>query len=466
MLLLSCAAGLIGGCAHQRIPAEAPPSEAVRDEPASTPAAGEVHCLLEVDRELVAPGENVDLAAELTPQQGSIYDIRMFVAAPDGSRIEVARWPAEYLQPGVTTRRSVQWAVEAGARTGVYGVALTISPQHGVAQETGNIASFRVATSSALPASAGRGVGVSGRHLVDGRGRVFVPRGPELVTAELVDVGEIDAIAATGANALRMLLTLDSANHMTPEAFDRLIGRAVEKKMVVWISLFTWDNSRDREIAPALGGGRLKQMSDYLVVWERQWLKQLVKKYDGWVVVDAMQEFKSSVKPPENPRAVREWVDAAKKHIRFFREQGFTQPLQIMTSFEGRDLHAIIANAEEILEADPVTRDNTKQTLFGWQAYWGPGFYEKWQGGLLIGRPITAAQAIKKFVATRNYPIMVGLDSVDVPGTESHKAIMPACAAHSVGWLWWEWGELKSEAHGKIVRTSKLGFAGAVRASD
>jgi len=462
----SLLAGLVAGCAHTPAPAPQQPALAERDTPVQTAAPEAVHCALGVDREQVAPGGVVALSAELTAVRAAPYDLKMFVEGPDGSRIEVAHWDAHQLQAGAATRLGAQWALAEGAPTGIYGVSLTITPQQGAAQDTGNIASFRVVTeTAALPTGAGRGIAVSGRHLVDGRGRTFIPRGPELVTAEATQTREIDAIAATGANALRLLLTLDAANHMTPADFDRLVGHAVQRRMVVWISLFTWDNSRGREIAPALGGGQLKQMSDYLTVWERQWLKDLITKYDGWVVVDAMQEFKSSIEPQEDPRAVREWVEAAKKHVRFFREHGFTQPLEIMTSFEGRDLSAIIANAPEILEADTLTRNDTKQTLFGWQAYWGPGFYEQWQGALLVGRPITAAQAIKKFVATRSYPIMVGLDSVDVPGTESYKTLMPACAAHSVGWLWWEWDELKTKSHGKIVRGSKDGFAGAVRAS-
>jgi hypothetical protein len=304
-------------------------------------------------------------------------------------------------------------------------------------------------------------VSISGRHIVDGVGKVFAPRGPELVTASIDQLSQIDAIAATGANSLRMLLTLDTANQMTPAAFDQLVGRAVEKKMVVWVSLFTWDNSTNRAIAPALGGGQLRVMNDYLTVWKRQWLKDLIKKYDGWVVIDAMQEFLNTISPRESPAAVREWVDAAKQHITFFRKEGFTQPLEIMSSFEGRDLHAIIANADEMLGADTLSRNGSKQTMFGWQAYWGTSFYQQWQGTALIGRSMTAAEAVKQFVATRTYPIMVGLDTIDIPGTESYGTLMPLCSGESVGWLWWEWNELVTGSHGQTVRTSRDGFAGS-----
>jgi hypothetical protein len=314
------------------------------------------------------------------------------------------------------------------------------------------------------PVKATGNLSLSGRFIVDAEGKQFIPRGPELVTASIDQLSEIDAIAATGANAMRMLLTLDTANQMTPEKFDRLVGHAVSKDMVVWVSLFTWDNANNRAVAPALGGGQLRKMDDYLTIWQRQWLKDLIKKYDGAVVIDAMQEFVNTIKPPESAGAVKEWVEAAKKHVRFFRQQGYTQPLEIMSSFEGRDLHAIVANADEILAADTLTSNGTKQTLFGWQAYWGTDFYRGWQGQEFnIGGPLTAAEAIKRFVATRNYPIMVGLDTTDIPGTESYGTLMPTCAKETVGWLWWEWTELTTASHGATVRNSKDGFAGAVK---
>lgn len=458
--------GLTAGCTRAGPPTQEQPLEAIQ-QVAPPPPSSDVHCALSVDRDLLPPGTAIGLSAQLTPVRAALVDVRAFIVGPDGARTEAARWQGQQLEARALKQLDASWTVPADAKVGTYGVSLAVTSAQGVATETGNIASFRVDPNASveLPSNTARGIAISGRHLVDGRGRVFVPRGPELVVADERQAGEIDAIAATGANAMRMLLTIDTANGMTPLAFERLIARAVSHKMVVWISLFTWNDRHGRDIAPAFGGGRLAQMSDYLTVWERPWLKELVKKFDGWVIIDAMQEFKSKIQPPENSRAVREWVDAAKSHVRFFRRQGYKQPLQIMTSFEGRDLHAIIEHADEILGADDLTLHGSKQTLFGWQAYWGPGFYENWQGKALVGRRITAAEAVQKFVATRRYPIMVGLDTVDVPGRESYAEIMPACEAHSVGWLWWEWEELKTEPHGEIVRKSKAGFAGSGRAS-
>ena len=91
-------------------------------------------------------------------------------------------------------------------------------------------------TPSDQPPKAGAPLSISGRFIVDAAGRTFIPRGPELVTADPGQQSDIDAIAATGANAMRMLLTIDTANNMTPEKFDQLIGRAVSKKMVVGVS--------------------------------------------------------------------------------------------------------------------------------------------------------------------------------------------------------------------------------------
>ena len=311
------------------------------------------------------------------------------------------------------------------------------------------------------------GITISGRYLRDAAGNIFAARGPEHVIDSIDDLADIDAIAATGANAMRMLLTLDTINGQSPEVYDQIIGRAVSHGMVVWISLFSWNNADNRAVHPNFGGGFLLEMDDYLDIWERQWLKDIAAKYDGWIIIDAMQEFIATVTPPESDGAIAEWVAAAVNHVTFFRAQGYTQPLEVMTSFQGRDLAAIVDNADTILAADTLHVNGQPQTMFGWQAYWGDSFYRGWQGEELLGpgQSITATQAVEQFVTTRDYPIQCGLDSVDIPGTEAWTDIMPACSSNSVSWLWWEWFELTVASHGPIVRGSPDGFADSTRAT-
>jgi hypothetical protein len=326
-----------------------------------------------------------------------------------------------------------------------------------------------------------------GNQIVDTSGTPFVARGPEIVVASTDQTKSIDAIAATGANAMRMLLTLDAANGMTPAGFDALISRAVSHQMIVWISLYSWDTSKNFAISDALGGGNLYALTApsgftacsskdgtacYLAVWSRQWLKDLVAKYKGHIIMDAMQEF---VGGSDSESGRTAWANAAKANISFFRSAGYIEPLEIMSNFQGRDLGAIIEKGAEIRAADTVTIGTDHQTMFGWQAYWATDWYKGWQGGLLLGdnNTITGAQAIHQIVTAQTFPIEVGVDNYGGDTSSEYRSEIDQASSDGVSWLWWSWkdGDNNVEcptdgaACQAYVTTAANGFAGAIRSA-
>jgi hypothetical protein len=341
-----------------------------------------------------------------------------------------------------------------------------------------------------IPVAGAAGIRFIGNRIVDAKGNRLVLRGPELVVAGEAQTQDIDQIAALGANALRMLLTLDAANGMTPEGFDALLAAAVSHHMLVWVSLYTWDDSRMNVIADALGGGyfygleapagtscsRSTPVPCYLAVWTRPWLKDLIRKYRDNVIVDAMQEFISPGDPgTEEGRAT--WAEAAKTNVQFFRAQGYDNPLEIMANFQGRDLYGIVEYGQAIREADTVRIEDYPQTMFGWQAYWGTddGFYPRFQGSLLLGQGdgvVTGPEAIHEFAATRAFPIQIGIDNVGGDTNRDYKAEIDQAAADGMSWLWWSWsdGTVECPVSGKVcqayVTTSENGFKGASALAD
>jgi hypothetical protein len=265
----------------------------------------------------------------------------------------------------------------------------------------------------------------------------------------------IDTAASKGANAVRLLLTLDAVNGMTPATFDALVGRAASHKMIVWLSLYTWDTGNNHVIGSALGGGNFYSLAApsgtgtcstttpapcYLAIWSRQWLKDLITKYQGHVIVDAMQEY-IGVANAETEAGRTEWANAAITNIRWFRSAGYVVPLEIMSNYQGRDLYAIIQKAATIRAADTVVVSGYPQTMFGWQAYWGSSWYKSWQGGLLLGgsNTITGAQAIHQFAVTQQYPIEIGIDNYGGDTASDYRAEMDQAAADHASWLWWSW---------------------------
>lgn len=328
---------------------------------------------------------------------------------------------------------------------------------------------------------------LAGRQILDVNGNVIIARGPEDVVATTGQTKDVQQASAMGANAMRMLLTLDAANGMTPAGFDSLLAEAVADHMVVWVSLYTWDSANNHVIGDALGGGNFYALtapagagsacsattpsSCYLAVWSRQWLKDLMNKYRGNVIIDAMQEFIGPSDPStEEARTV--WATAAKTNVQFLRAQGYTNPLEIMANYQGRDLYGIVEYGDAIRAVDTIVVAGSPQTMFGWQAYWGTadGYYPAYQGALLLGKAggvVSGADAIHQFAATRPFPIEIGIDNIAGDTNLDYKAEIDQAAADGMTWLWWSWknGTVDCPVSGSAcqayVTTSANGFKGA-----
>jgi len=327
-----------------------------------------------------------------------------------------------------------------------------------------------------------------GNRILDTSGKQIVARGPEMVAASTALTSGIDTAAAMGANAARLLLTIDAANGMTPATFDTIVGQAVSHNMLVWISLYTWDATNNNVVSSALGGGDFYSLSApagtgtcskttpspcYLAVWSRQWLQDLIAKYKGHVIVDAMQEY-IGVADSSSEAGRTEWAGAAQTNIKWFRSAGYVEPLEVMSNFQGRDLYAIVEKGASIRAADTAMVSGYAQTMFGWQAYWADSWYKSWQGGLLLGgtSTITGAQAVHQFAVTQQFPIEIGFDNYPGDTSTEYKAQIDQAATDNASWLWWSWtGSNTVECPNdgascqSYVTTAQTGFAGAVRST-
>jgi hypothetical protein len=325
-----------------------------------------------------------------------------------------------------------------------------------------------------------------GNKIYDTGGRQIVARGPEAGIAQAGQSADVDAMAASGANAMRMLFTLNSMNGMTPQAFDAILAEAVSKHMLVWISLYVWNSGDNYLVSSALGGGNFYSLAApagtgtctlaaggpcYLAVWSRQWLKDLANKYRANVIIDAAQEYIGTADPgTEAGRA--EWAAAAESNVKFFRAQGYTNPLEIMSNFQGRDLYATVEYGPAIRAADTVSVNGYPQTMFGWQAYWGTtdGYYPSWQGSLLSGgkNTVTGPQAIHAYAATQPVPIEIGIDNFASDTNQDWQAEIDQSATDAQSWLWWSWqsgsNNVECPANGatcqSYVMHASNGFAG------
>jgi len=278
------------------------------------------------------------------------------------------------------------------------------------------------------------------------------------------------------------LILLDAENGQTPTLVNAILDRAVANHMVVWVSMITFSTN----IGTAFGGGQFYSLQPpsgficsnilpngcYLAMWSRQWMKDLANKYKANIIIDAMQEFiGTSDRSTETGR--QEWRDAAKANIQFFRSEGYTNPLEIMGNFQGRDLYAIYEYGSLIAAVDTVTVNGQPQTMFGWQAYWGTsdGWYPSFFGNLFLGgtSKLSGAQAITQFAANEPFPIEIGIDNYPGDTNHDYQAEIDAAASVNMTWLWWSWngssGWVECPADGatcqQYVVYAPNGFAGA-----
>jgi hypothetical protein len=385
---------------------------------------------------------------------------------------------------GGTTRAGGTSSAGGTTRTG--GSSATDGSAGGTIASSGGTTSSDGGTSSGGTVASSPSIQLIGNKIYDTAGNPIIARGPEDVAAGVDQTLDVDQISTMGANAMRMLFTLDTANGMTPAGFDTLLGEVVARHMLVWVSLFTWDSGNNYVINSALGGGNFYSLSAptgtacssatpgscYLAVWSRQWLKDLMSKYRGNVIIDAGQEFISTEDASTEAGRVA-WANAAKTNIQFFRTQGYTNPLEIMANYQGRDLYGIVEYGNAIRAADTVIVSGNPQTMFGWQAYWGTsdGWYPSWQGGLLLGHSgvVTGAQAIHQYAVTQPFPIEIGLDNYGGDTNLDYQSEMDQAAVDGMSWLWWSWNSGKKTVDCPVSGTtcqayvtgSQNGFMGA-----
>lgn len=251
---------------------------------------------------------------------------------------------------------------------------------------------------------------VRGRQLLDTCGAPVVVRGVEQVVGIGMEVPQIggnhlalvDEIAATGANAVRLLPDL-AAGQLDLQRVDALFERAVRHGMIVYWSPYASSGTLDKR-----------------AFWERPDVKALVHKWRQWLIIDAFQE-------PNYDDRVR-WKSDAIAAIRHVRAQGYVVPVTVMANRAGRDLPSALEHGSAIVSSDPLGR-----TILGWQAYWGSSRYYQREYGMTLAQGVRAA-------AKQPFPIQVGLDYQTDPGETAEFADgMDAAKDAAIGWLWWDY---------------------------
>jgi len=240
---------------------------------------------------------------------------------------------------------------------------------------------------------------VQGNKLVDTCGQPFLVRGAETFLGLGIDIGGsrvrvVEEMVSAGVNAVRLI---PNVNQLSLSEVDRFLTTAAAAKVVVFLTP---------------NGGRS---------WfKRSDVRTMLNKHKKWLIIDAYGEA------PYDDR--NRWQNDVQTAIRDVRSAGYTVPLVVLSNMYGRDLPALFERGAAIEAADPL-----RNTVLGWQAYWGRGGWYQGQYGMSLTEGIRRS-------ARQSFPIQIGIDHFADPNDAmDYPAAMTAAQTNQVGWLWWDW---------------------------
>jgi len=188
------------------------------------------------------------------------------------------------------------------------------------------------ATLTAAAASA-KPMHVSGRSLLDACDEVFVVRGVEQILGNELPPGNdwlglINQIAASGANAVRIL---PAVNTLSVKNIDDALALIGKQGMVAYLGTLNDDGSW----------------------YGRADVKAMLAKHESYLIIDAYGE------PQYDNR--EQWRSEALQAIKKVRAQGYRVPITITANQFGRDLPSILQYGSEFVDADPL-----HNVMLGW----------------------------------------------------------------------------------------------------
>jgi hypothetical protein len=219
----------------------------------------------------------------------------------------------------------------------------------------------------------------SGRRLLDSCGEVFVVRGVEQIFGNQLPpgndwVGLVEQIAASGANAVRVL---PGVTTLSVDDVDDVLSAVGKHHMVAYLGT----------------------LSDDGTWFGRSDVRSMLGKHESYLIIDAYGE------PTYDDR--ERFRTESKETLKRFRDWGYRVPLTVTGNQFGRDLPSVLRYGAEIVAADPL-----HNTILGWQAYWGSGGYYHEHYGLTFTQAVDA-------VAAASFPIQLGLDYITDPPSQT-----------------------------------------------
>jgi mannan endo-1,4-beta-mannosidase len=251
---------------------------------------------------------------------------------------------------------------------------------------------------------------VSGRFLYAPNGEKVILRGVNNMNVVSDKTGEksLPEIEKTGANVVRMMWTSWGGYG---DKLEVLLRNCIKNKMIPLLELHD-------------ATGKWELLDSTVAFWLRPDVKNVLIKYQQYLLLNIANEAGTAAVTNK---------DFAEKYavlVKRLREGGLNMPLVIDAANWGRNEDYLLANAETLLNADPL-----RNLIFSWHI---------WDSGIAEERIKTA---IDRSIGL-NINLLIGEFApmeVKCKCCIPYKYILQYSQQKEIGWLAWSWGPGNSD---------------------
>ena len=267
-----------------------------------------------------------------------------------------------------------------------------------------------------------QGFYVDGTKIYDANGNEFIMRGTNHGHTWYPSQSRtaIKAIAETGANCIRLVLSDGHATATTPgpattaSEMEKLIQTCIDNKLVPIV-----------EMHNETGGANVKTtLQNAVNYWKQSDIVSVLNKYEKYVIVNIANEWYGLWSNTEN------WRDAYKAAIPDLRTAGINNMIMVDAPGYGQDTADCIKHCNDVFDSDP-----NANTVFSYHMYYNAAGTDKKVVDSIDG------------ILAKNVPLVIGEFGYMHSGNAvKYQKIMDYCTEKGVGYLSWIWLENAEEA--------------------
>jgi len=289
---------------------------------------------------------------------------------------------------------------------------------------------------------------VDGKYLADDCGNKVLLRGINMgnIYAARFGQNELEEIAKTGANSVRLVLTREyqdwtnggAMTALSAAALEGMISSCISKGMIPILELHDFTGTANV----------LAELPRAVAWWTKPEISTLLFRYQKSIILNIANE-------PDNGTAhASSYKTANVIAVKGLRDAGYTCPIMIDAPDWGKNHVFFLENGNSMMDADPL-----RNLIFSVHAYWPAN-------GAFGNYPDSWLNTAMNNLANSGLPIVIGeLARADIQNNIAYQInynlLMSRCQTQGIGYLVWWWGFYENPgANNQLSMTNDGLFSG------